>query len=453
MSELNQYLPFKPTQEQYTVLSEINSFIEIEDPRKIMVLKGAAGTGKTSIMKAVKSMAVEKSINFKLSSPTGRAAKILHSKTNVDVKTVHSQIFTPEILKNGAVKLDLKTYNNDGRTIYIVDEASMLSDSTQSEGSFITDESILKSFLDYVNMSDVNSKILFVGDHYQLPPIVSQYERSFSPALDEEYLKKKFGCVTSASSLTEVKRQTNGSDVLDLATRIRKEIESGDTMYFEYPQRNWKWWDAKNDYMSSFSVEKLDKVMIICHTNKDVNFWNNEIRKELYGANGASNSVIRENEVVTISRNTWCKEGIIFNGDTGVIKRVNHNTKEFGGLNFNEVTIELDSYGEKNEIQTLVCLESLMSEKGSLRLDQESKLYAAVMQTNPVFRDSGNLQDDPYLSALRLRYGYATTCHKAQGGEWDTVYVHPCLDYIQRDRAKWLYTAYTRARKNLYSWN
>lgn len=449
MKDFNSHLPFSPTKEQVRVLQDIHAFIQKDDERKVMIVKGAAGTGKTSIMNAVKNIALEESVNYKLSSPTGRAAKVLQSKTNADVKTIHSQIFIPEVLENGRIKFNLRKVNDDGRTLYIVDEASMISNSKNEDGLMYSDDPLLTSFFNFVNMGEEGSKILFVGDPFQLPPIVSMYEKSFSPALDEIYLRDKFGVKVGVNILTEVKRQTDESPVLDLATSIRYQIENGDNMYSEYPQRYGNWWDVKDAYMKRFSEENKDNVVVICHTNKDVNWWNNTIRNERFGYN---KKILEVGDIVTVSRNTWTKQGMIFNGDSGIIRSVGNIEKEFGGLTFSEVVVEFDGYEKSHQIETLVCLEALLTKTGSLTQEQEKKLYSAVMQMNPVFRESGNLQDDKYLSALRLRYGYASTCHKAQGGEWETVYVHPYLDMLKRDRANWLYTAYTRAKSEVYSW-
>ena len=414
-----------------------------------MVLKGAAGTGKTSILKALKDYICEFPIKCRFAAPTGRAAKVLHGKVGAEVKTVHSMIYIPERLGNGGVKFNLREKNEDGRALYIIDEASMISDYKNFSDQFISEEPLLTSLIKYVKQGHEESKIIFVGDPYQLPPVVSDHQKSFSPALDKRYLREKYELRVDGNQLGEVMRQDENSSVLNLANEIRAEIEQGNNMYVNYPPRANKWWDIRDYYLGIFDKNQLDKVTIICHTNKDVNWWNKTLRNEMFTN---SNNLLCVGELVNVHKNTWSKKGLIYNGDVGIVKEFNPIPKTCAGLNFSECKIEFTSLSETHTIEKLVCWESLMSKNGNLTKEQESQLYASAMKSNPKFRETQNVMDDEYLNAFRLRYGYASTCHKAQGGEWETVFVHPYLDGIRRDRAKWMYTACTRARNEVFSW-
>jgi exodeoxyribonuclease V len=450
MASFEKYLPFTSNCGQSEVLTDLFKFIDPEDKRDVMIMKGAAGTGKTSILEAIKKYVNENSINCRLAAPTGRAAKVLHSKTGSDVKTIHSMIFIPETLNDGGIKFNLRSRNDDGHTIYIIDESSMISDTMSISDQFIADEPLLTSLVRYVKMGNENNKIIFVGDPYQLPPVVSNHDRSFSPALEDEYLSKVFEMQVGINQLTEVMRQGKDSPVLDLATTIRKEIENGNTMFMKYPGRINGWWNVRDTYLKNFNINNVDKVTILCHTNKDVNWWNNTLRQEMFVN---SNNPLCKGELVTIHKNIWTKKGLIYNGDVGIVKSFNPVPRKCAGLHFSECEIEFSNMNESFTVENLVCWESIFSFKGNLSPDQERQLFASAMKSNPEFRESRNIMDDEFLNAFRLRYGYASTCHKAQGGEWNTVFVHPYLGSIKRDRAKWLYTAYTRAKENVYSWN
>lgn len=449
MDTFENYLPFTPNFGQSQVLSDLFKFVSPNDKREFMILKGAAGTGKTSILRAVKMYINENSMRCRLAAPTGRAAKVLHGKVQSDVKTVHSMIYIPETLNNGGIKFNLRYVNDDGHTIYIIDESSMIADSMSVCDQFISDEPLLTSLIRYVKEGHVNNKIIFVGDPYQLPPVVSNHDRSFSPALDSEYLRKKFDVLTDENELTEVMRQNENSPVLNLASDIRNRIQNGDNMYVKFPARANRWLDVMDNYLGLFDRNQFDKVTIICHTNNDVNWWNRTLRNEMFTD---SSNLLCKGELVSVYKNTWTNKGLIYNGDIGVVKSFNPVPRICAGLHFSECEIEFTNMNESYTVEKLVCWESIISKKGNLNKEQETKLYASAMKSNPKFRASQNVMDDEFLNAFRLRYGYASTCHKAQGGEWDTVYIHPYLQGIKRDRAKWMYTACTRARNEVFSW-
>jgi len=444
------YLNFKPNHEQQAVLEDLIRFILPEDDREIMVLKGAAGTGKTSILKAITQIIKDKGVNFRLAAPTGRAAKVLYSKTQSNnISTIHSMIYLTEQMDDGRVKLTLRSENEDEHCIYIIDESSMISDFKPSDSEFVADSPLLTDLIRYVNKGDSRNKIIFVGDHYQLPPFAPMFETSKSFALDSGYLMNKFNKEISENALTKVMHQSEGSSVLNLATEIRKNISKGNSMYTAFPERNRGWWEALDMYVRIFDSKNLNKVLMVCHTNKDVNFWNNKIREKLFGR---TDEILNVGDIVQLQRINWIEDGVLFNGDTGIVTEVDLNPNYFGGLHFSECEIQFESGNKTRKVKKLFCWEVLTSDYGTLKKEQRNNLFAAVMKTNPKFRTTKNITNDEYLNAFWLRHGYASSCHKAQGGEWETVFVNPYLKWMKQDKARWLYTAYTRARKNLFSW-
>lgn len=450
MNTIPTYQDFTPTPEQSAVLKELSRFISDTDERQVMILKGAAGTGKTTIMKALASIVKKQGQSCRFAAPTGRAAKVLYSKLEgYEVSTIHSMIYSTHKTEDGLIECSLKTFEREGKCIFVIDESSMISDYHVRQGIFQTDDALLSDLYRYIITQHPSNKILFVGDPYQLPPVVPDYIPSISPALESAYLVKKFGVKVDTLELTTIMRQEEGNLVLSLASTIRSQIQKGNSMYAEYPLRYSSWLAASNEYMNQFSTHNLQKVMIICHLNKDVNWWNTYIRLKRFGGDAA---ILEKEEVVMVHSTNWTDDGILFNGELGIVKDVDLNPKNIGGLHFSDCTIEFSNSKYTKLATKKFCWEVLMSERGNLTVQQEKNLYHAVMESNPVFRVSKNELDDPYLSALKLRYGYAMTCHKAQGGEWDTIYIHPNLQSLRSDRAKWLYTAYTRASKKLYSW-
>ncbi len=444
------YKPFTPTTEQQAVLRELSTFISDSDSRQIMILKGAAGTGKTSIMKTFASIIENEGKNCRFAAPTGRAAKVLFSKLQkYEVSTIHSMIYSTQKTEDGIIECSLHTQEREGKCIFIVDESSMISDFHIKQGQFRTEDALLSDLYRYVKLQHPENKILFVGDPYQLPPVVPSNVPSISPALESSYLEQKFKVKVHTLELTTIMRQQEGNSILSLTGAIRDQIKLGNTMYATYPERFSNWMQASNEFAEHFTTDDLQKVMIICHLNKDVNWWNAHIRRKKFGPYA---HILQQDDVVMLQRNCWADDGILFNGDMGIVKEVDTIPHNFGGLHFSDCTIQFGEGAQARIITQKFCWEVLQSERGALTMEQEKNLYHAVMESNPVFRDSKNELDDPYLSALKLRYGYALTCHKAQGGEWDKVIVHPYLQLLLTDRAKWLYTAYTRASKELYSW-
>jgi ATP-dependent exoDNAse (exonuclease V) alpha subunit len=439
-------LGFQPTHEQGQILQQVEAFVQKDNEQDLFILNGAAGTGKSSITKAVTHLLKDKKIAFKMGASTGRAAKVIAQKTGCDAKTLHSHIYIPQKINNGGgVQLNRKINTDSEFTVYIVDEASMISDQRSVNERFQVNKPLLTDFLDFVKQGNPRNKVLFIGDKNQLPPVSQGDKDGISPALEVDYLKHNFTLKGQQATLTQVMRQAEGSSVLDLATQVRQAITTGQSLgKLEIPTVR-KATQAKWGYLNLYEPGNLDKLAIICWTNRDVAWWNSVIRENL-----GHNSKLFLNDVMTLQTTWYNGKHLIYKGDTGMITDVDPRVEEFAGLHFINAEISFEQgNGEWLKIHSKVLLETIDTPNGTLAEEQESHLYHRAMKTNPAFRQSESAADDPYVGAMRLHYGYAMTCHKAQGGEWNHVLIHP---YQPKNDLRWLYTAITRARKEVCTW-
>lgn len=442
MTDILTFLDFQPNAQQKSALERISSFVKSDND--VYILKGSAGTGKTSIVKVITTYLNEEGINLRVAAPTGRAAMIIGNKTGQRSKTMHSQIYTPEKIKNGGgVRLIRKTNQEKAFTVFIVDEASMVSNVLSKSENFFVSKPLLEDYLDFVKQGNGQNKIIFIGDKFQLPPV----NETFSPALSPNFLKKQFGLSGEECELSQVMRQAENSDILQIATRIRDLLEKGvSNAQINLDRERYPSY-ALNRYLTEFDIDNINKVTAICCSNRDVNYWNNWIRQEL----GLSSSLLTNDDIV-VTQNTWLNNSgdWVYKGEYGKIFEIDSSVEKYANLSFVNAKISYATSGSDSKvISTKVLLDSLSTRYGILEEEKEKHLFAEVMKHNPQFRTSQNNADDKYLGAIRLKHGYATTCHKAQGGEWDNVLIHPWS--IGRD-LKWTYTAVTRAKKEVYSY-
>lgn len=443
--EMTKHLGFQPTTEQADALAQLEKFVVEGNNEEVFILRGSAGTGKTSLVKALTEYLSESNIKFFIAAPTGRAAKVISSKTDRTARTLHSLIYTPEQMDNGGVRLKRKVNTNESFMVYIVDEASMVSDSVNQSDNFLVTKPLLSDFIDFVKQGNKQNKILFIGDVYQLPPVMSQD----SPALSVNYLQKKFGLQVKMAELKEVKRQDADSYILENATLLRNCLIEGKKFPGLKCKQEKNFTYALHSFLGMFDNTQLEKVIFLALSNRDVNFFNNAVRDRLYGRD--TKPELAEGDVVSLHTN-WVGSGrMIMKGDSGIVKSVDMGSIDtFAELRFANAQVEFsDSVGEKFNIKTAIMLGTLSSQDGNIESEKETALFAEVMRHNATFRESKMPWDDKYIGAMRLRYGYASTCHKAQGGEWDNVIIHPFHD---KNDYRWLYTAVTRARQELYSY-
>jgi exodeoxyribonuclease-5 len=441
-TSLHGFLTIEPTAEQIKALDLSQEFINRTHLDDFLIIRGSAGTGKSTLVKAITDYLTSKEQKFVLAAPTGKAAKVIQKKTGFSAKTIHSLIYTPEPLKHGCgVKMVRKPNQSMDKTIYIIDEASMISDVLASNENFIASKPLLSDLLDYIKQGNKENQVIFIGDIYQLPPVGSKE----SPALSPDYLISNIGLNGNMVELTQVKRQDKDSYILKNATILRQCMELGIPFSGITCKRLSKSTTALYKFMELYDPELFNKVTVLAWTNRDVNWFNNAIRDRL----GFNPKPIASGDQIQVHQN-WLGNGrMIMKGDTGIIRDIDDRVENYAELRFANANLEFtDGIGEKFAITTKVLLDVITSADGEIGHERENALIAAVIKHNATFRESRMQSDDKYIGAMRLRYGYAITCHKAQGGEWDNVILHP---YIPRNDYRWQYTAITRAAKELYS--
>lgn len=441
-TSLRGFLTIEPTSEQIKALDLSQEFINQNRQDDFLIIRGSAGTGKSTLVKAITDYLISKEQKFVLAAPTGKAAKVIQKKTGFAARTVHSLIYTPEPLKHGCgIKMVRKPNQSKDRTIFIIDEASMISDVLASNENFVASKPLLSDLLDYIKQGNNENQVIFIGDIYQLPPVGSKE----SPALSPNYLISKKGLKGTMVELTEVKRQDKDSYILKNATILRQCMEKGIPFSGITCNMLAKSTTALYKYMELYEPELFNKVTVLAWTNRDVNWFNNAIRDRL----GFNSESLASGDQILLHQN-WMGNGrVIMKGETGIIRDIDSRVENYAGLQFVNADLEfLDGIGEKFRVTTKVLLDSLTSADGEIGHEKESALFAEVMRHNGVFRESRMPSDDKYIGSMHLRYGYATTCHKAQGGEWENVILHP---FIPRNDYQWQYTAITRASKELYS--
>lgn len=443
-----------PTEEQLVFCKAIAAFIESKSTDKCFVLKGYAGTGKTtSIAALVKALAKFK-LRSVLLAPTGRAAKVMSNYTGKKTLTIHKKIYR----KRSAASPDLSFQlapNIAEDTLFIIDEASMVTDEWNDSGS-----SLLRDLLEFV-YNDKNCFLLFVGDTAQLPPVGSLE----SPALNPAYLNQNYNLEITTVELKEVVRQEKKSGILSNATLLRKLIiAEADVIVPKFATKSFKdvyrmtgarLVEGLEYAYSKFGVENT---LVVCRSNRSANVYNQQIRGRL---------LYREEELtggdqIMVVRNNyfWLPENadtaFIANGDMAKIIRVRGEEERYG-FRFAEVTLEFLDFPDMGHITCKVMLDTLTAETPNLPYEQSKQLFEGVgadyahIKNNRLRMEA--IKTDPYYNALQIKFSYAVTCHKAQGGQWDAVFVdqgYLTKEMIDVDFLRWLYTAVTRAKKELY---
>ena len=455
--KLEASFPFPPTESQREWFPEITGFIFSKEKNAAFLLTGYAGTGKTtligSLVKQLK-FADHKAI---LMAPTGRAAKVMSTYSKFSAKTIHKQIYYPKPESGGKMQFQLKA-NKYRKTIFIIDEASMIGDDRQNAKLF-ENGSLLHDVVQYVSSGD-QCKLIFVGDPAQLPPV----HLNISPALDEEELTQFHFDKIYSIKLDAVVRQAKGSGVLNNATLLRSQLNNEVYDQFKFDVQGFSDILYTNNGMDLFeAIENAfqdagtDQTIFIVRSNKRANIYNENIRKRILGLEDELS--VGDQLMVVKNNYFWLapesKPGFIANGDVIRVDSIQAK-KELYGFSFAEVTVSLVDYPDEDSFDTVLLLDTLKSETPSLSYEDGNRLYQEVLQDyaseKSKYKKFLKVKNNPFFNALQVKYSYAVTCHKSQGGQWENVFIEkPYLaDGPDRDFLRWLYTAMTRAKKQLF---
>lgn len=449
--------PFHPTTKQDIVLMQLSEFIYDSNPNALYLLKGFAGTGKTSIIGTMVSNLWQAKVSAVLLAPTGRAAKVISNYSKKEAFTIHKKIYFPKKEKGGGVKFVMQP-NKHRNTIFIVDEASMIPD-TPSESKFMENGSLLDDLVQYV-YSGHKCKLLLIGDTAQLPPVKSD----LSPALDASRIDLNYNKEVKSVELDEVVRQEQDSGILENATELRSVLDS--TIYdsFRFNVKpftdivrlidGYEIMDAINDAYSNLGYEET---AIIVRSNKRANMYNQQIRSRIL----FNESELSAGDYLMVVKNNyfWIKPtteaGFIANGDIIEVLEI-FSIKDLYGFKFAEVKVKMVDYPRMRPFETVLLLDTISAESASLTYEQSNMLYQEVMkdfaQESSNYKKFLGVKKNKFFNALQVKFSYAITCHKSQGGQWNTIFVEqPYLpNGPDRDYIRWLYTAITRAQEKLY---
>ena len=443
MNNIENLLPFTPNEEQVKALNAFELFIQQKDER-IFVLTGLAGTGKTSITQAMVHQLDLNNQSYFLTAPTGRACRVISSKTNKSAQTIHQLLFKP-VVDEESLKISFQPKGNEDSegTIYFVDEASMLGDSVDRQDNFSTPDSLLNCFFDYVGHSKEN-KIVFIGDPNQLPPIGSD----FSPALAPDYLEAKFGWNCTHIQLTKVMRQQNETIAQKVSWETIQSIQNNDQTIEIYGKHVDSYWKALGLMGKTFDYKNPFDSVFIAPFHKNVNQINQFVRKARFGQK-AEFTPLFPTDFLMSGQTIYGKNYELLNGDSLFFIKELEPIHKMGPFQFVRAQVALLK-GNQNAtiLNLLINLSYLKSIDGKLLVEEEKQLIHERFKMNKNFRTTKDVRDDEYLSALKPRYGYAITCHKAQGGEWNNVFLHP---FYKREDVRWIYTAVTRAKKVVFT--
>jgi exodeoxyribonuclease-5 len=457
--EITAYLGHEPTEGQLQFFQHFEAFLQEKRDFSAFILKGYAGTGKTSTMKALIKLLPHYKLKSILLAPTGRAAKVLSEYTGKQASTIHKKIYR----RKSSVELQagfLLTENKHRDTLFIVDESSMIAGSVHdTAGIHWSKDSLLDDLIKYVYESDQNCKILFVGDTAQLPPVGSET----SPALNAVMLEAHYGLKIFSQELTEVVRQEKASGILYNATHIRKLIAEnkdfspklickGFTDFYSISGEK-----LEDGLQYAYHKYGIEDSLVICRSNKNANNFNQAIRARI---------LFREEEIsagdyLMVVKNNyfWLPEeeqGFIANGELLKVSRV-RKEEEIHGFRFAEATVQLIDLEKQPSITVKILLSTLTSESPALTQAEQKQLFESVSAD---YADIPNKRErliaikaDPYYNALQIKFSYAVTCHKAQGGQWKAIFIDQGYitdELMNSDFLRWLYTAITRAQAEVF---
>jgi exodeoxyribonuclease-5 len=449
-------IKFEPTDCQREMADKIAEFITGARTDSVFLLRGYAGTGKTTALSALVRVLDTLKTKTVLMAPTGRASKVLSRYAGKPATTIHKKIYRQQTVTDvyGKFALDRNLHTN---TVFIIDEASMISNASQEQNTFGSGN-LLSDVIEYIQSGD-NCRLILAGDTAQLPPV----GYSVSPALDEEELKYYYLDVVKCE-LTEVVRQAVKSGILENATTIRNLLAT------DHPEGYWKiattafkdiirigGADLIEEISNCYNRFGTDETIVVTRSNKRANKFNEGIRRSvLYREEQISNGDL----VMSVKNNYhWAKQSeeldFIANGDIAEVVRIRKFEEKYG-FHFVNVTLRLIDYKDV-EIDCKIILDTLTIEAASLTQAEQKKLFDEISLDYPEIHNKRKLweiiRENEYFNALQVKFSYAITCHKSQGGQWKAVFLdHGYLkeEMIDREYLRWAYTAFTRPTERLY---
>ena len=453
--ELLKKFPYHPTSKQSELFLMLVDFVFSKDNQSLFLLKGYAGTGKTTTISTLVTNLWKTEKKVVLLAPTGRAAKVISVYSKKQAFTIHKKIYFPKKQQNGSVDFVLQP-NKHTNTIFIVDEASMIPDRPQN-GKLFEKGSLLDDLISYVYSGHL-CKLILIGDTAQLPPV----KLTISPALEEDRLEADYHKNVKKIELNEVTRQHENSGILANATVLRTLIENDVTNFqfdLGFPDivRLVDGYDIEDAITGCYDTDGVEDTAFIVRSNKRANQYNQQIRSQI---RGQENEISTGDFIMVVKNNYyWLKEsseaGFIANGDTCEVLRINA-IKELYGFRFAEVEIRMIDYPDQQPFETVLILDTLTSETPSLTYEESNKLYEAVREDyaheKSKYKQLLAVKKNVFFNALQVKFSYAITCHKSQGGQWKTIFIEqPYLpEGPSKEYFRWLYTAVTRAQEKLY---
>ena len=455
-SVLRKQFPFQPTVKQDIFFQKIADFLTNTSADEIFVLKGYAGTGKTTVISTIVNNLGAVNKKYVLLAPTGRAAKVIANYSNKAAFTIHKKIYYPKKGKAGGVSFTMKE-NKHTNTVFIVDESSMISD-VNTEAKLYENGSLLDDLISFV-YSGKNCKMILLGDTAQLPPV----QLDVSPALDTEKLALNYNKEVFSIELDEVMRQEEFSGILHNATELRELMKSSFLDDFKFSLKGYKdivrltdGFDIQDAIQSAYSNYSIEDTCFIVRSNKRANQYNQQIRTKILDKE--SDLSVGDYLMVVKNNYFWLKEtdeaGFIANGDIVEVMEI-FGFKELYDFKFAKVKIRMVDYPDQKPFETMLLLNTITSESPSLTYEESNHLYQEVLKDyegEAQYRKFLKVKNNEYFNALQVKFSYAITCHKSQGGQWNTVFIEqPYLpNGVDLDYIRWLYTAVTRAKDKLY---
>lgn len=448
-------LGFEPTSDQDHAIERLTDFISSDKQFEIFLLSGFAGTGKTTLISSFVNTLGNYKIKSYLMAPTGRAAKVLSNYSGKRAHTIHRSIYFINSSGDGNPHFKLGQ-NKRTNTVFIVDEASMVSTfSGITDPNSFSPRDLMEDLLEYVYSAD-NCKLVFVGDKGQLPPV----GMATSPALDSKFLGERYAFDIVGAELRDIVRQESQSGILDVSLQLRSFTE-------EIPQLNHNnkdvvvlgGYDIQDAIESAISNYGQDNVMIVTRSNKRANLFNQQIRLRILWQEDDLNA----GDIMMVVHNNYywlepkSEAGFVANGELIEIKKIVKREEQFG-WEFVDVIARFIDYPNMEDQELKLMTKAIHAESANVPRDQLKELfYRVASEEYPYERNkrirNKKVMENPYFQALQVKFGYAVTVHKSQGGQWPVVFIDQgyfTQDMWNEEYMRWLYTAVTRASEKLY---